>query len=117
MSKGASRCWYCESDALQVCQEIPGDDRGASDEDLGDGVNRGAHVQYCHGIKGGRLGFCDYCTEDDRILTEVRIIFTVDIFLCFIFGSCFYFHSSWIGFLVNWSLSSTRSLNIQGCIL
>jgi hypothetical protein len=45
MSKGASQCWYCESDALQVCQEIPGDDQGASDEDLGDGVNGGAHVE------------------------------------------------------------------------
>jgi hypothetical protein len=39
------QCWYCESDALQVCQEIPGDDQGASDEDLGDGVNGGAHVE------------------------------------------------------------------------
>jgi hypothetical protein len=54
---------------------------------------------YC--IKGGRLGFCNYCTEDDRILSEVRTIFTVDIFLCFLFGSSFYFHFSWIGFLVS----------------
>jgi hypothetical protein len=36
---------YCESDALQVCQEIPGDDQGVSDEDLGDGDgDGGAHV-------------------------------------------------------------------------
>jgi hypothetical protein len=34
---------YCESDALQVCQEIPGDDQGVSDEDLGGG-DGGAHV-------------------------------------------------------------------------
>jgi hypothetical protein len=34
---------YCKSDALQVCQ-IPGDDQGASDKDLGDGVNEGTHV-------------------------------------------------------------------------
>ena len=35
---------YCESDAVQVCQRIPGDGPGASDEDLGDGVNGGPHV-------------------------------------------------------------------------
>jgi hypothetical protein len=34
---------YCESDALQVCPEIPRDDQGVSDEDLGDG-DGGAHV-------------------------------------------------------------------------
>jgi hypothetical protein len=45
MSKGARvDVWYCESDALRVCRERPGDDQGASDEDVGDGVNRGAHV-------------------------------------------------------------------------
>jgi divalent metal cation (Fe/Co/Zn/Cd) transporter len=33
-------------------------------------------------------------------LSEVRIIFTVDIFLCFFFCSCFLFFI-WIGFLVS----------------
>jgi hypothetical protein len=41
-----TQCWYCESDASpSSCQEIPGDDQGASDEDLWDGVNGGAHVE------------------------------------------------------------------------
>jgi hypothetical protein len=36
---------YCKSDGLQVCQEIPGDDQGASGGDLGNGVNGGIHVE------------------------------------------------------------------------
>jgi hypothetical protein len=36
---------YCESNALQVCQDIPVDGQGTSDEYLGDGVNGGAHVE------------------------------------------------------------------------
>jgi hypothetical protein len=46
-----SQCWYCELDALRVAK-IPTrrDDQGASDEDLGYGVNGGA---------------C-YCTQDDQ---------------------------------------------------
>jgi hypothetical protein len=38
---------YCKSDGLQVqvCQEIPGDDQGASDGDLGNGVNGGIYVE------------------------------------------------------------------------
>ena len=45
VSKGAFQCLYCESDAPPSSyQEVPGDDQGASDEDLGDGVNGGAHV-------------------------------------------------------------------------
>ncbi len=44
MSKGASQCSYWKSDAPPSSyQEIPGDDQGASDEDLGDGVNGGAY--------------------------------------------------------------------------
>ena len=45
MSKGMTQCWYFESDTLLVCREIPGDDQGAFDEDLGDGVNGGTHVE------------------------------------------------------------------------
>jgi hypothetical protein len=44
MSKGAPQSWYCESDALQGCQEIPGNDQGTSDEGLGHGVDGGTHV-------------------------------------------------------------------------
>ena len=36
---------YCESDNPQVCHEIPGDDQGASDEVLKDGVNGDVHAE------------------------------------------------------------------------
>jgi hypothetical protein len=85
------------------CQEIPGDDKGASDEDLGDG-DGGAHGLY-KGRKPRILQLL-YSTDDDWIPTEVRIIFTVDIFLCFNFGSSFYFHFSWIDF---WFPSSSSN--------
>jgi hypothetical protein len=49
---------YCESDAPQVCQEIPGDDQGASDEVLRDGVIGDAHVE--------KEEDYNYCTEDDQ---------------------------------------------------
>jgi hypothetical protein len=45
-------------------------------------------------------------------IVRLRITFKIDIFLCFIFGSCFYFHFSWIGFLGVYRHLPTRPLNI-----
>ena len=62
MSKGASQCWYCESNALQDCLEILGNGQGTSDENLGDGVLIvGAQVE-----EETDLGLYNYCTEDDQ---------------------------------------------------
>ena len=41
-----------------------GDDQGASDEDLGNGVNGGTHKTEKKTRR--KMGFYNYCTEDDQ---------------------------------------------------